>query len=526
MLWLVAGLLRPRFLEAVSLVQQVPTFRSRLDVVRTAVAVIDVKTGQAVTGLTERDFTISENGVPQTISSFVDQSGQTPGNAGAPADPKRRVFLFILQAGPVASGPYKVHDGVSQFIRERLNPQDLVGVLSLGRLSPLTSDHKRIAAIVERLKQPVPLEFIELQRTDPKLEGTQSPIAAQRFADNWLEPGSAETAFFRSPASLLIGTPEYKNNLDKVQAPWDFRVMAMDGLKVVAGIEYLRNYQGEKHLILVSAGAAGFSAVRIKGDIMPVGLYLDSTEDDRRLAAKANDAGVAIDVIQTSAFWMSTVSNAMISEQSGGVFSSLRVASQQLSRIDDASRHGYVLGYVPRNPDLDGKYRNIKVTVNRKDVTVVYRRGYTATADPGHIDSADVYARTRMRDAAAGTTDLTDIRVAIKASTAARVETARDVQAELTIDVSQLPLTESDGKWEGFLDLIILCGNKKQEVVGKDIQRMKLSMTPVMYERARVGGVPYSTKIAVSELATVVKAVVYHYDSDRLGTATATIAKR
>ena len=130
-----------------------------------------------------------------------------------------------------------------------------------------------------------------------------------------------------------------------------------------------------------------------------------------------------------------------------------------------------------------------------------------------------------MRDAAAGMTDLIDIRVGIKASTT-RAGGEGDVQAELTIDVSQLPLTESDGKWEGFLDLMILCGNKKQDVVGKDIQRMKLSMTPAMYERAKAGGVPYSTRIAVSEPATVVKAIVYHSDSDRLGTATATIARR
>jgi hypothetical protein len=42
---------------------QTPAFKSRVDLVRADVAVIDNKTGRSVTGLTARDFAIDENGV-------------------------------------------------------------------------------------------------------------------------------------------------------------------------------------------------------------------------------------------------------------------------------------------------------------------------------------------------------------------------------------------------------------------------------------------------------------------------------
>src|SRR5688572_17460175 len=105
----------------------------------------------------------------------------------------------------------------------------------------------------------------------------------------------------------------------------------------------------------------------------------------------------------------SIMSSQNVAEHSGGHFSGNRTAEQQLQRIDDASRNAYVIGYVPANPTLDGKYRNIRIAVNRKDVTVVYRQGYTANAAPEPISSRDVYTRSRMRDAAIGNTDLTDI---------------------------------------------------------------------------------------------------------------------
>jgi len=227
---------------------QTPVFKGRLDVVRVDITVIENKSGKPVTGLTESDFALSENGVRQTIASFAAES--LAGASTNPNDPaNRRVFLFILNPGNF--DPYKKHEGVAQFIRERLRPHDLVGVMSMGRLSQMTTDHERIAAIVDRLKRTIPFDARQLQRTK---EGDRWGVSPQwdRFADDWMEPGSAETDFFRSPVPLIVGSSQARQNVEDTTLTWATRMGIQDSLKVLAGINYLRAVSGDKHIVLLS----------------------------------------------------------------------------------------------------------------------------------------------------------------------------------------------------------------------------------------------------------------------------------
>jgi VWFA-related protein len=489
---------------------QAPIFKGRLDVVRVDVTVMDNKTGRPVTGLTQRDFSVSENGVSQTIASFTAES--VGGASTTPDDSaNRRVFLFILGAGD--RDPYKKHEGVAQFIRERLRPQDLVGVMSLGRLSPMTGDHERIAAIVDRLKRPMPLEYRELQR-EVKLERWARSVEEERFADNWMEPGSAETGLFRSIVPLILGSTAERQNAETTFVPWFVRANMYDSLKVVAGVAYLRAIPGDKHIVVLTPGFNPPFTFGNEG----VGLFLRTTEDDKRLAAHANNAGVAIDIIQLSGMAESVMSSKNVAEYSGGQFSSLRIAAQQLARIDEGTRNGYIIGYVPSKPELDGKYRDITVTVNRKDATVVYRRGYTAAAESPPIDPRGVFTRQRLRDAAAGISDVNDIGLKVQAATVSGP--GSQVRVTLNIDIKGVPLSAKPDKWEADFDLLILCGDKKRQVVCRLDQRMTLSLSQAQYDQVKLSGVPYSAVLPVTGLVTLVKVIVYHFDSDRIGVFT------
>jgi VWFA-related protein len=500
--------------------QTVPVFKSRLDIVRTEVGVIDNKTGKAVTGLAERDFTISENGIRQAIATFIDESSPDapkPANAvPMAAEQNRRVFLFDIIVNQFGDGPYKSFDGVAQFIRERLRPQDLVGVMVLNRVSGLTTDHERIARIVERQKV-LPKEYRDAARSDHRLTGDYKPNA-DRILDAWLDP-TAAPGFFQSATAFLLGTQEYQQN-DRAGTiyDWNFRLNITEVLRAVAGIEYLRRAKGDKHFVMITG--AGFNpAFTFVNE--GIGLHYYDSSDDRRLSARANDAGVALDIISTvgsGGSLFAVMSMANVAEDSGGQYSSLRRADQQLARIDDATQRGYVLGYVPSNPEFDGKYRNIKVTVNRLGVAVVYRHGYTAAAEPERLDAKEEFARSRLREAAVGNTNFGDIGVEGKASAVGSAGVDRQVRVDLLIDISKLPLNETNGRWEGDLDLLILCGDKKQNVVGKLDQRMRLGMSATQYQLAKTGRVPYSAVLNVTGQATLLKVIVYHADSDRLGT--------
>jgi len=267
---------------------QTPVFRSRIDIVRTDVVVVDRSTGKALTGLTAGDFTVTENGVRQDISSFLAEAGAA--EAVAPAPTRRRVFLLVFGWGHL-DGPVAPYDGAIRFLRERLRQDDIVAVLAWNRLTSFTADRDPVVQVLERLKR-VPPELWSAFLQDLRKRIDLSPDT-QGMIDAWLRPPNAPSDFLRSATALLLGTSEYERN-DEIWRQWNGKIVSNDVLKVAAGIEYLRRLDGEKHLVLLSRWGLR-PPFKLLSD--GVGWRLDGREDDRRLAARANDAGVALGVL-------------------------------------------------------------------------------------------------------------------------------------------------------------------------------------------------------------------------------------
>jgi VWFA-related protein len=485
--------------------------------VRTEVAVINNRTGEPVIGLTQNDFTVLENGTRQEIASFIALNPEGIATAGDRPSRNRRVFLLVFGSGHLP-GPVQPFDGAIEFLRERLGPTDLAAVMAWNRVTELTTDHARLVTVVDRLRK-LPTEVLLAAYRDASMLRDLSP-ATQAAIDAWIAPIEGSDNFLRSATALLLGTSVYRRDVSEA-FPWNRRIAGRDLLKVYAGIEYLRNVEGQKHLVLLSR--EGLSPpVRF----VDPGAFHSSAEDDRRLATHANDAGVALDLIHTRGTapntpnnlsgHFSSISSQQVASESGGQFTSVRTASEQLARLDAATRSGYILGYVPSNPNMDGKYRAIDVRVDRKDVTIVYRRGYTARPDPARVDPRELMTRIRMREAAGSVFLVEDLKMTVVA-TATGPAGARQVRVDVTIDPSKLSLTQAEGRWMGSIDLMILCSDPQDKIVGGLDQHMNLSMAPALFEQAKAGGIPYTASVPVSGSVRRVKVIVYNFESDRLG---------
>ena len=151
-----------------------PTFRSPVVAVPVDVRVIDNKTGKPVTDLRQQDFTVFEDGVRQDVRLFVAPTVRRhrPGTvarsearrAGAPTPagiasgpptitPRtNRVFLFVLGSGRLQE-PSKGLDATLEFVRTRLGPKDLVAVFAYNRATAFTTDHERVARVIERFRK-------------------------------------------------------------------------------------------------------------------------------------------------------------------------------------------------------------------------------------------------------------------------------------------------------------------------------------------------------------------------------------
>jgi VWFA-related protein len=78
---------------------------------------------------------------------------------------------------------------------------------------------------------------------------------------------------------------------------------------------------------------------------------------------------------------------ARLAEDTGGfLVEQSNDLSSAFSRIDEDSRFHYMLTYSPANAEFDGKFREIRVKVQRQGTQVFARKGYRAIRAPGVID--------------------------------------------------------------------------------------------------------------------------------------------
>jgi VWFA-related protein len=523
---------------------QAPVFKSNIVIARLDITAFD-KHGKPVTDLNQNDFSVFENGVRQDVRTFSREqfTPEAPSpNAGPtlvrglPFDPvaprTRRVFLIVLGYGRL-QGPAKAFDGTITFIRDRLLPQDLVSVMAFNRATDLTTNHEQVAEVVERLKTRHEHLVFETDEyfIDPAHKAEDIPASIQADIDAVFQPPGTPDQHTRSATSMLLGTDMFRRNDDVPWLrPWNKRVTGMDLLKVYAGIEYLRYLDGEKHLVCLTFGddfldkmqIADASANRLSGASM------QDTDDDHRLAARANDARVALDLIHTGgvsrgiqAFVIGSSEN--LAEFTGGQFTGVSYADAALGRIDQATRFGYVLGYTPSNPALDDKYRNVTVKVNRPGVTTLFRHGYTAQADVSALDLRQILTSVRLHSAEKSDLEEHDIKLQAKASLVSAAGPVRQIRVDLTIDVSRLSLTKAGTRRVGTIDVDIFCGDVKQKMVGSLKQRLDLSLEGDAHQRLLKTGVPYTATVPITATAAYVKVLVYDYGADLLGTAVVSV---
>jgi hypothetical protein len=264
---------------------------------------------------------------------------------------------------------------------------------------------------------------------------------------------------------------------------------------------------------------------------MPPGLLHQDRDDDSRLARRATDAGVALNMINVTginsglgsrvAGFDDILSFQAVSEHSGGHYTGVRTADDQYERLDLATRSTYEIGYSSSHPQLDSKYRNVRVTVNRGDVTVVFRHGYTAAPDIPPADLREILTAQRFREVSA--TDLEPKDLSVKAEAAEGDPAGKTVNISLLIDGSRLTLEKQGDRWVGEIDLVVLTGTRDQKVTGSVKQRMTLGMDDARYQQATTTGIPYTLTVPVSERSASVKVMVYEFSSDKIGVVVARI---
>jgi len=326
--------------------QRPPTFRSGTNVVRVDVSVLD-KDGRPVRTLTADDFELRENSVVQAISSFklVDATGaptddlslpiRSPEHAATEAarDDVRMFVIFwdeyhIDQFGSAV----RAREQLTRFVLEAFGPTDLV-------------------ALTDQL---TPVDALRFTRDRRELANQVHTLRGRRG--------------IYVPARSAIEEAHLRNGQDVERIRSQVTSTALKSTIMHLGTVR----QGRKAVVFVSEGLGrlGQDGLRVVSDLIRTandnntGIY---TVDPRGLQAGGPGVGGGVSPL-LAALADSTGAEAIVSND----------FNASLRKVVATASSFYLLGYSPTDPQLDGKFREIRVRVKHSGVQVRARNGYWA----------------------------------------------------------------------------------------------------------------------------------------------------
>ena len=484
----------------------------------------------------------------------------------------QRIFLFVFGRGRLQAADKGI-DNTIQFVKDHLLPQDRVAVMAYNRATDFTTDRAAIIATIERFKKAH--EKIEAEMTQ-QFSGLQAvyggttpyPKIQTEIDDIFHAPGAVNarklppgtptdagqiagdrrqvTDDLQRAEILATRDPTPFDTLDTLNA--SFTDMSFDEYarasaqtsqdlgNIYTGINYLKYLDGEKHLVFVTE----------------TGLFLPRLENDYSIAALASDARVVLDTLQAGGLitmdavvrdprtGITRIDPARLGRVStdqlnagqtlrnlaamtGGTASVYAPTDKALAKIDVASRFEYLLGYVPTNNVWDGRFRRISVTVNRKDVRVLYRHGYYARDNAVPLDRRAFLTYNRIAAAANIIEPLHDLNIT---ATAEHASGSPDLLVHVTLREDRIKFENTDGHHKASVQVAYFAGTAKQAVIGQDWQVVDLELTDQNYEIFKMRGVSYTQTVPVTGDPAYVKVIVYDYAADALGSTLVRIAPK
>jgi VWFA-related protein len=175
----------------------------------------------------------------------------------------------------------------------------------------------------------------------------------------------------------------------------------------------------------------------------------------------------------------------------------------------------YVLGYTSSNHLKDGKYRRLKVQINRPDVKLEYRAGYYADRDYQHMRSTD--REEQLEDEMAAELPQTDVALYAGAAYFRQDDSHYYLAVSLVIPGSQIPFVQDKDKDNATIDIIgqvqMLDGGKLP--VGRLRDTVKLAVDSSQQVRRK--NVQYNTGFILAPGNYHLKFVVRENSTGRMG---------
>ena len=496
------------------------TLKVNSDLVLTNVVVRDKKTGTLVKGLTEKDFTVLENGKPQQITSFdfesVDQAAPLneatiSGKAGSMVlgkntvatgeqlrDHRLIVFFFDL----VSMQPEDLDRSVEaarNYINKQMQPADLVALVSLSTGLSLdqdfTADKQTLLHGVGRYNGSEGQGMqLGATSTTNQVEDTSSFTADESEYDD--VNTDRELYAIGSIAKSLAYINQKKSLL------YFSGGLTRDGIENQASLRSAVNSAVRANLSIYSVDTRGLQA------ISPLG---DATTGSLRGTGGFN--GAALQNNLDSNFNSQETLATLSSDTGGKAFFDSNDFAPAFQRIQQDTSAYYVLGFRSSSPVRDGRYRKLSIKLNRSDVKLEYRPGYYAPADYQHSNKED--RERQLQEQLSSDLPSTDVAVYLQALYFRLDEYRFFIPVSLVVPGSQIPFVKGGDREKATLDIIGEVKDGQGRAIGDARETVKLALN--QSQQVERKNIQYSTGFTLPVGKYHLKFVVRENETGRMG---------
>lgn len=469
----------------------VPTLRVTSTLVFLDVTVLDKKGHPVVTGLTQNDFTITEDRKPQRIFSFEAPDAHVmstnPGSDNPDGMAPVTVFVLDLLNSSFQDFAYIRYE-VRQFLltqpAQLAAPAEMmvVGNESLEMLQGYTRNRADLLYALDHL--PAALPYKKMNATFSWERFAQSIDALQQVAlQNKGVPGRKNIVW--------VGHGGPGIYLDPMILP-------------PKALEELKQYVHDTTNMMVDARISLFV---IYPDLkVSAGISLSAMESD-------------IDLGDSDPFAGDINFGVFVNETGGELFFNRNDVDMEIRQSEQIGSNYYTLTYQPQdqNGEADGKFRRIRVSVRDRNLQVVTKAGYFAPDKNAPFDPRQ-QTMAKLSEAAQSTIPFTALDVNI--SRVVRHPDTRTASLRIELKTKNLVwLPADDGRSTVNLTLAAVSRDADHNILASQLQRLTLSS--VLPDPAHMPPVAsrFTVTLRIPRKTRNVRVVIENEDGGRMGTA-------
>jgi len=512
------------------------TIKAQTNVVLVDVRVWD-KTGNPVTDLKPDDFKIYEDGVRQQVNSFsiekvaqleaaTAENGPPPTIDLATLPPntpqetvlkllqdRRLLVLFFDQSSMQPDDLIRALNSATHFVDRQMTPADLVAVVTyssdLRIAQNFTNDRPQLDKVLKRIQLGEASSLAEA--------GSEGDAGGTNASGQEIVSQDVSAAFTPDETEFNIFNADEK-------------LGAIESLA-----QMLRGVPGRKSVIHFSSGLqrtgvdnqAELRAAVDAANQSNVSLY---TVDSRGLVALPAGGDASSSAPAGTALYSGSAVNSQITslqdtretlaslsaDTGGRTFYDLNDFSSAYQRIQEDNSTYYLLGYSPSNAKSDGRFRRIKVEVNRPGVKVQARPGYFAPKNFRQFTRED--KEMQLQQAMDLDTPFVDLPLAIGADYFRQADGKYYVVLSAKIPGSAIEFMQKSAAHQTEFDFVWRATNQAGATVAALRDTLPVKLSPETYQQVVAGNILYEGGFVLPPGPYHLKVVTRENLSGKIGT--------